>query len=64
MALKAQEMYGQGGAGVLVACQVLIGPRAPCWEEGMAVRPCRGCPVYATAREEPVADQGIPQLSS
>ncbi|MFN2154409.1 MAG: MerR family transcriptional regulator [Anaerolineae bacterium] len=63
LALKAQEVYGQGGAGLPAACEVLIGPRAPCWEEGMAVQACRECPVYGAAREGLVADQGIPQVS-
>jgi MerR family transcriptional regulator/heat shock protein HspR len=63
LALKAQEVYSQGSAGP-AACEALIGPRAPCWEEGVAVQPCRECPVYGAAREGLVADQGVPQLSS
>jgi MerR family transcriptional regulator/heat shock protein HspR len=64
LALKAQEVYGRGGAGLPAACETLVGPRAPCWQEGMATQSCRDCAVYGTARGELVADQGVPQLSS
>ena len=63
LALKAQEAPGEAGEGVPGACGALVGPRAPCWEEGMAERPCRECPVYQSAREGLIADQGVPDLN-
>ena len=62
LALKAQEAYSEAGGTPPEACQGLVGPRAPCWEEGMARFPCRGCPVYHAARERLVAEQGVPRL--
>lgn len=63
LALKAQEAYDEAGEALPEACEGLVGPRAPCWEEGMAELPCRDCPVYRTAREGLVVDQGVPQLN-
>jgi MerR family transcriptional regulator/heat shock protein HspR len=63
LALKAQEAYDRAEEELPAACGAFVGPRAPCWEEGMAELPCRDCPVYGAAREGLVAYQGIPQLS-
>jgi MerR family transcriptional regulator/heat shock protein HspR len=62
LALKAQGAYSQVYGPLPAACEAFVGPRAPCWEGGLAELPCRECPVYGAAREGLVVDQGVPQL--
>jgi len=63
LALKAQEAYEQTDECLPTACQAFVGPRAPCWQEGMVELPCPDCPVYQAARAGLVVDQGIPELN-
>ena len=63
LALKAQGVYDQTDECLPAACEAFVGPRAPCWQEGMAELPCRDCAVYQAARAGLVVDQGIPQLN-
>jgi MerR family transcriptional regulator/heat shock protein HspR len=63
LALKAQEAYSEVGDGLPEACEAFVGPRAPCWEEGMDELSCRDCAVYRAAREGLLVDQGVPQLN-
>jgi MerR family transcriptional regulator/heat shock protein HspR len=63
LALKTQEAYGEVDGALPAACETLVGPRAPCWEEGVAQFSCRDCAVYRVAREGLLIDQGVPQLS-
>jgi MerR family transcriptional regulator/heat shock protein HspR len=64
LALKAQEAYSEAGDGLPARCETLVGPRAPCWEEGMAELSCRACSVYQAAREGLAIDQGVPELNA
>jgi MerR family transcriptional regulator/heat shock protein HspR len=60
LALKAQWAYEQDYEKELPECQDWVGPRAPCWEEGMERFNCHDCPVYADARDGLCQDQKIP----
>jgi MerR family transcriptional regulator/heat shock protein HspR len=63
LALRAQVEYRRAFEEPLPECKDLVGPTAPCWEEGVARFECRECPVYNVARDGLRVDQNVPDLS-
>ena len=62
LALRAHVEYRRAFEEFLPECKGLVGPTAPCWEEGAARFECRECPVYNVARDGLRADQNVPDL--